>query len=133
MSIDSREDIDLARAKSWLPRLETTEVQCCAGLLQSFPMTALRIKGLMRGEQGRSKTNRISYRPSDLSRLAPVYQHTKVSRLGPRKRMGLFFSGSPWRIKIRCAQEKVVRLWIDLHRLCSVLGLYRLDLTELVG
>ncbi len=47
--------------------------------------------------------------------------------------MGLFFSGSRWRIKIRRAQEKVVGLWIDLHRLRPVLGLYRLDLAELVG
>ena len=47
--------------------------------------------------------------------------------------MGLFFSGSRWRIKIRSAQEKVVGLGIDLHRLRPVLGFDRLDLTELVG
>src|ERR1700730_8538875 len=133
MSIELREDHDLARAESWLARLETAEVQRCAGLLQSLPKTPLRPKRLMRDEPGRSKTNRISHRHSDLSRSAPVYQHAKVSRLRSCKRMGLFFCGSCRRIKIRCAQEKIVGLGIDLHRLRAILGLDCLDFTELVG
>src|ERR1700693_2456920 len=105
MSIELWEDLDLARAESWLARLETAEVQCCAGLLQSLPQNPLRPKRLMRDELGWATTNRISYRHSDLSRSAPVYQHVKVSRLRSWKWMGLFFCRSRRRIKIRCAQE----------------------------
>src|ERR1700693_6316362 len=66
------------------------------------------------------------------SRSAPVSQHAKVSRFRPGKRIGLFFRGSRRRIKIRRAQEKIVGLGIDLHRLCPVLSLDRLNLAELV-
>src|SRR5882762_1753923 len=77
-------------------------------------------------------TQWIVYSPSELSNLAPINQHTKVSRLRPRQRMGLLFCGSRWRIKIRRAQEQVVRLRIDLLRLGPVLGLDLIDLAELV-
>src|SRR6266436_9381471 len=85
-----------------------------------------------RGIGSGPKTQWIVYSPSELSNLAPINQHTKVSRLRPRQRMGLLFCGSCWRIKIRRAQEQVVRLRIDLHRLGPVLGLDLLDLAELV-
>src|SRR5882762_4419107 len=78
------------------------------------------------------KSKWMVYSPSEPSNSAPINQHTKVSRLRPRQRMGLFFCGSRWRIKIRRAQEQVVRLRIDLHRLGPVLGLDLLDLAELV-
>lgn len=63
---------------------------------------------------------------------AAVYQDSKVSLLGPRQRMRLFLRRSSWRIKIRSGQEKPVRFWIELHRLRTVFGLNRFDLTELI-
>src|SRR5713226_8782895 len=62
-----------------------------------------------------SNTKTIGYSPFDLSGTEPINQLAKVSRLGPRQRMGLFFGLICLRIKIRGAQEKVVRLWIELH------------------
>ena len=46
--------------------------------------------------------------------------------------MRLLVGGSRWRIEIRRAQEKVVRLGIDLHRLRPVFSLDRFDFAELV-
>src|ERR1700693_4266654 len=75
MSIDSREDLSLERAESWLARLETAEVQCCAGLLQLSPETALRHKRLMRSEQGRLKNKEDclqAFRPVEISARIPA-------------------------------------------------------------
>ena len=96
-----------------------------AGPLRSFPKAARCLERLT--------NNEVSCRPSRLPSSASVNQHSKVSSLCPRKRMWLFFRGSRRRIKIRCAQEKVMGLGVDLHRLGPILGRDRIDFTEFFG
>src|ERR1700688_250539 len=64
--------------------------------------------------------------------LAPVYEHSKVSRLGCSHGMGLLFGWSGRGIEIRCSEKNIVGLWINLQRLSSVLGLNGFNLAELV-
>src|SRR3979490_5353 len=65
--------------------------------------------------------------------LSPVDQHPKRSRNRLSLRLGILLRWSRRsRTKIRGAQKKVVRLWIETHRFGAKLGCDRFDFRELV-
>jgi hypothetical protein len=73
------------------------------------------------------------YYCADLLDLAPVNENAKVPRLGFRLRMWLLFRWSGCRAKIRGAQIKLVRFWINLDGFRPEFRLDCPSLTEFVG